>query len=127
MNIRNRQSGMSVIGMLVIAAMVGFFVMCGIRMLPKYLEYLTVKQVITKIATSPDAKEMSIHDIRRKIANIFNTNQIYALTPREVEVYRKDGKTYIDSGYEIRVPVMGRIDAIMDFTDIVLIVGQPTP
>jgi len=118
---------MSVIGMLVIAAMVGFFVMCGIRMLPKYLEYLTVKQVITKIATSPDAKEMSIHDIRRKIANVFNTNQIYALTPREVEVYRKDGKTYIDSGYEIRVPVMGRIDAIMDFTDIVLIAGQPTP
>ncbi len=127
MNMRHRQSGMSIVGMLCVAVMVGFFAMCGIRMTPVYLEYLTVKKVITKIATEPGAVDMSIADIRRKIANTFNTNQIYALRPRDVEVYRKEGKTYIDSGYEIRVPVAGRISAVMDFKDLVLIVGQSTP
>jgi len=127
MNMRHRQSGMSIIGVLCIAVMVGFFAMCAIRMTPVYLEYLTVKKVITKIATEPGAVDMTIADIRRKIANVFNTNQIYALQPRAVEVYRKEGKTYIDSGYEVRVPIAGRVNALLDFTDLVVIVGQATP
>jgi len=124
MNMRYRQSGVSIIGMLCIAVMVGFFAMCAIRMAPVYLEYLTVKKVVTKIATEPGAVDLSVADIRRKIANIFNTNQVYAIQPREVEVYRKEGKTYIDSGYEVKVPVAGRVYALLDFTDLVVIVGQ---
>ena len=44
MNTRQRQSGMSIPGILVIMIMVGFFVMCAIRMAPPYFEYLSVKR-----------------------------------------------------------------------------------
>mgnify|MGYP000176859864 CR=1 FL=1 len=127
MNLRNRQSGMSFIGMMIIVIMVGFFVMCGIRMIPRYLEFVTVKEIVTKIATAPDAEELTVSEIRQKIANVFNTNQIYDLKPRDVEVYRKEGKTYIDAGYEVRVPVMGRIEALLNFNELVVIAGQPVP
>ena len=127
MNMRHSQSGMSVIGMLVIAIMVGFFVMCAVRMVPPYMEYLTVKQLVTKIATEKAAEDVTIPDIRRRIANLFNTNQIYALSPRDVKVYRKDGKTYIDASYEVRTPVAGKVSAIMNFDDLKLIVGDPAP
>jgi hypothetical protein len=33
-----QQRGMSIPGMLIIAAMVGFFIMCTIRLVPRYLE-----------------------------------------------------------------------------------------
>ena len=125
MNVRHRQSGMSYIGMLIIGIMVGFFAMCAIRMVPPYMEYLTVKEVVTKIATEQAAGDVSIPDIRRRIANLFNTSQIYALSPRDVKVYRKDGKTYIDASYEVRTPVAGRIDSIMSFDDLKLVVGKP--
>jgi hypothetical protein len=125
MNVRHRQSGMSYIGMLIIGIMVGFFVMCALRMVPPYMEYLTVKEVITKVATEKAAGDVTIPDIRRRIANLFNTNQVYALSPRDVKVYRKDGKTYIDASYEVRTPVAGRIDAIMNFDDLKLVVGKP--
>ena len=125
MNVRHRQSGMSYIGMLLIGIMVGFFVMCALRMVPPYMEYLTVKEVVTKVATEHAAGDVTIPDIRRRIANLFNTNQVYALSPRDVKVYRKDGKTYIDANYEVRTPVAGRIDAIMSFDDLKLLVGKP--
>ena len=118
---------MSVIGMLTIGIMVGFFLMCAIRMVPPYLEYLSVKEIITKVATEKAAGDVNIPDLRRRIDNLFNTNQIYALAPRDVKVYRKDGKTYIDASYEVRTPVAGRVDSIMNFDDLKLLVGRPAP
>jgi hypothetical protein len=127
MNMRHRQSGMSVIGMLIIGIMVGFFAMCAIRMVPPYLEYLSVKEIITKVATEKVAGDVTIPDLRRRIDNLLNTNQVYAIAPRDVKVYRKDGKTYIDASYEVRTPVAGRVDSIMNFNDLKFVVGKPAP
>lgn len=124
MNMPKRQAGMSIPGMLAIAIMVGFFVMCAIRMVPSYFEYLTVKEIVTKVATEFNPEEDTIADIRRKLANLLNTNQVYGIQPREIEVFRKDGKTYIDARYEVRIPVMGRIDAVMNFDDLEMQAGQ---
>ena len=46
MRVRSRQSGMSILGMLAIGIMVGFFVMFGLRLSPSYFEYLTIKSKI---------------------------------------------------------------------------------
>jgi len=105
---------------------VGFFLMCAIRMAPPYFEYLSVKDIIARIVMEPEAGNASIGQIRRKIDNIFNTNQIYELEPKDVEVYRKNGKTYVDASYEVRVPVMGRIDAVLRFDDLLYVAGSPT-
>ncbi len=115
---------MSIPGMLAIAAMVGFFVMCIIRMAPHYAEYLSVREIITKIAHDYNPEEEDIPDIRRRIATVFNTNQIYDLQPKDVEVYRKEGKTYIDATYQVEVPVAGPIYALMKWDDLVFIAGQ---
>ncbi|MEH6611047.1 MAG: DUF4845 domain-containing protein [Halioglobus sp.] len=123
MYMRQRQAGMSIPGILAIVIMVGFFAMCGIRMTPVYLEYLTVKRIMTQVAEEFKPEQDSIRDIRRKIATMLNTNQVYLLQPREVEVFRKDGKIMIDSNYEARLPVMGIIDAVMTFDDLVFVAG----
>lgn len=124
MKIRSRQQGMSIPGMLVVAAMVGFFIMCVLRMAPHYFEYLSVREIITKIAQEHNPEEEDIADIRRRIATVFNTNQIYDLQPKDVEVYRKDGRTFIDARYEARVPIMGNVDAVMNFDDLEIETGK---
>jgi hypothetical protein len=127
MNSPSRQGGMSLLGMLAIAMMVGFFVMCAIRMAPPYFEYLSVRNIVESIASEHGAEQFGLSDIRRRIGNQFNTNQIYHLKPKEVEVYRKDGQTYIDANYEVRIPVMGRIDAVLKFDDLLYVAGSNVP
>ena len=104
--------------------MVGFFVMCAIRMVPRYFEFLSVREIVTTIAREHNPKEENIGDIRRRVAKMFNTNQIYDLKPKEVEVFRKDGETYIDASYEVRLPVMGRIEAVLVFDDLKYVAGN---
>ena len=118
---------MSIPAMLMIAIMVGFFVMCAIRMLPIYFEYLSVKEIIEKVAVDYKQDEESIRDIRNRIEKLFDTNQIYAIKPRDVEVFRKEGQTHIDASYESRIPVFGRIDAVLKFDDLQYVAGQPLP
>ena len=127
MRTHSRQSGMSILGMLIIAIMVGFFVMVGLRMSPSYFEYLTIKDAVTKTATEYDADKKSITQLRTRLTNLFITNQVYGFNPDDIKVYRKDGKTYIDANYEARIHVMGRIDAVMNFDDLLLEVGKPLP
>lgn len=128
MKMRQRQTGMSLPGMLAIGIMVGFFVMCGIRMAPSYFEYLTVKDIVTKVAAEFEPTTDTIADIRRRIASTFNTNQVYGLKPGDVEIFRKEGRTYINANYEARIPVMGRIDAVIRFDDLEMEAGRaPAP
>jgi hypothetical protein len=107
--------------------MLGFFAMNIIRMTPPFLEYLSVKDVIARIAMEPETANLSNADIRRKIANIFNTNQIYLLEPKDVEIFTKSGKTYIDANYEVRLPVVWIIDSVLSFDDLLYEVGNPDP
>lgn len=127
MKLRRQQSGLSMLSMLCIAVMVGFFVMCGIKMAPSYFEYLSVKEIMTKVAEEHDPSEQNIADIRRRIANLLNTNQVYGIKPQDVEVFRKEGKTYIDASYEARIPIMWRIDAVLKFDDLKYEAGSGLP
>jgi len=127
MKLRRQQQGMSIFGILAILIMVGFFVMSGIRMAPVYYEYLAIKDIVSRISVEAAQEEMSPADIRRRLTTIFNTNQIYGLKAKQVEIYRKKGKTYIDASYEVRQPVLWRIDSVLKFDDLQFEVGSPDP
>lgn len=122
-----QQAGMSITGILAILIMVGFFAMCAIKMVPHYTEFLSVKKIVTDIAMEPETKTMSNRQISRRIETIFNSNQIYAIKGSAVKIVRKRGVTYIDSRYEVRLPIAGRIDAILSFNDLLLEVGKAEP
>lgn len=124
MNTFSQQRGMSIPGMLIIAAMVGFFIMCVIRLGPRYLEYLSIREIVTTIAREYNPEEQDLGDIRRRVDTMFNTNQIYDMNPKEVEIFHEKGKTYIDANYEVRVPIMGIVDAIMTFDDLEIETGD---
>ncbi|MEJ6540174.1 MAG: DUF4845 domain-containing protein [Halioglobus sp.] len=124
---RRRQSGMSLLGTLCVVFMLGFFAMCLIRMFPPYFEYLTVRTIISKIAMDADSTIETNSTIRRKIANVFNSNQIIHLAPIDVKVYRLKVKTYIDANYEVRLPIVWRVDAVLKFDDLLYQVGDPEP
>lgn len=104
--------------MLVIAIMVGFFIMSAIRIIPGYVEYLAIRDIVIRVAEEHQMEVDTVADIRRKLADFFNTNQIYNLQPKEIEVERRDGDIFIDASYEERIPLFWRIDLVMKYDDL---------
>ncbi|MDP5053745.1 MAG: DUF4845 domain-containing protein [Congregibacter sp.] len=121
----NRQQGLGLLSMLVIAMMAGFFVMSAIRIIPGYVEYKTVRELIVEAAEEFDPEQGTISDIRRMLAGSFNMNQIKALQLKDVEIIRENGKVVIDASYEDRIPLFWRIDAVVKYDDLTFIAGEP--
>jgi hypothetical protein len=122
-----RQSGMSIFGILGILLMLGFFALCIIRMTPPYFEFLTVRDIVKRIALEPETAQASTGDLRRKLYMIYHTNQIYEANANEVKIFNRSGKRYIDARYEVRIPILWRIDAVLKFDDLAYEVGNPIP
>jgi hypothetical protein len=118
MKTQTYERGMSLPSMMLVVAMVGFFVMCAIRMFPRYMEYLSIREIVETVAREYNPDEQDLADIRRRLDTMFNTNQINDLQPKDVEITHKEGRTYIDANYEARVPIMGIVDAVMTFDDL---------
>jgi hypothetical protein len=119
-----RQRGMGLLAMLIIAIMVGFFVMSAIRILPGYLEYMSVRDIVLRVAGEYNREQDTFSDLRRKLADYFNTNQIKSLDPKDIEISREEGDVIINANYEQRIPLVWRIDAIVKYDDLVFVAGE---
>lgn len=122
-----RQKGMSMWMMLLVGAMAGFYALCAVKLIPVYSEYLTVRDILTQVSDEFDAETTTIGQMRRRIENLLNVNQVYGIKTDDIEIYRKSGKTYIDGSYEGRVTVVGRLDVVLRFDDLQYVAGQPNP
>jgi hypothetical protein len=111
-----RQSGVSLLGILVILALFSFFLTVAIRLFPAYMEGRAVKSAIESVAEA-SSPENSIRDVVRRLDSTFNTNRIESISARDVKVYREDGKIYIDASYEARTPLFQNVDAVLKFND----------
>ena len=93
--------------------------MSAIRIFPGYVEYLTVRDVVIRVAGEFDEEGGdTIADIRRSLAGYLNTNQVKNIAYRDVIIERRDGRLIIDASYEERIPLFWRIDAVVKYDDL---------
>lgn len=118
------QRGMGILAMLAIAVMVGFFVMSGIKIAPGYIEYLSIRDTVARVAEEFNEDEDNISSLRRKLADYFNTNQIRRIHYRDVDISRRDGEIYINANFEDRMPLVWRIDAVVRYDDLEFMAGE---
>lgn len=115
---------MGLLGLLIIALMVGFFVMSAVKVAPGYIDYLAMRDIAIRIAGEYNKERDTFGTLRRKFGDYMNTNQIYAIQPSDIEFRREKGKVVIDAGYEQRVPLFWRIELVMRYDDLVFIAGE---
>ncbi len=118
------QRGMGLLGMLLIAVMVGFFVMSVVKMAPGYIDYLAMRDIAIRISEEYDKDRDTFATLRRKFADFMNTNQIYAIQPNDIKFKREKGDVIIDAGYEQRIPLFWRVDIVVRYDDLVFIAGE---
>ena len=110
-----KQRGASFLSWIVIIAIVGFFLMVGIKLFPVYYKGLTTKAIIEDIATEMIGKEPNKKQLWNAIRKRLDVDSIYDVD-KEHFVFEKI-KDGIDFGvdYEIRIPLIANIDVVAKF------------
>jgi cell division protein FtsL len=100
--------------------LLGALLVMALRIGPSYAEYLTVKDLITRVAAEYDSRSETLTDLRVRLAKLLNTNQIYDTSIDDIEIYRERGVIVIDANYEKRFPLFWILDGVMRFDDLIV-------
>jgi hypothetical protein len=114
-----RQNGMTAIGWLIVLALIGFFVLLTLRMLPSYLEYY-------KIVSSLDSleKETGLESpvaIRKLLERRFDISYVDVIQPGDVIIKPVGPNFRVIADYEARKHIFANVDVIMSFYKEVLV------
>jgi hypothetical protein len=106
---------MTAIGWLFVLALIGFFVLVTLKMLPAYLEYFKVVSTLESLEDETGWTEVTPRAIRNLIERRFDISYVSVITPREVKI-KSAGTSYrVTAKYEAREHLFFNVDVVMSF------------
>ncbi len=119
--IPKKQKGMSLVGFLIVLAMVIFFAYLGMRIAPIYIEFYSVKQAMDGIAKEPGSANYSPFDLKDRFMNrLYVSYSDGNVKPENIRVVRNNG-VWLVVKYDVRKPVMGNLDVIASVDERVML------
>ncbi|HCS25978.1 MAG TPA: hypothetical protein DIW43_00895 [Spongiibacteraceae bacterium] len=119
MQMRSRQTGLGMIQWAAIIGLGGLLGLCAFRLVPIYLDHMTIRQVVKNAANDPASRDMSAAEIRRSMQGAFLTNRIETIRLNDIKFTSDRSMIIMDASYEVRVPLIYNIDAVVKFEDLV--------
>ncbi len=111
-----RQQGLTLISWVVVLTIVISLVMVGIRLVPGYIQAMSIKTSIKSLAQEPGIEKMSPNMLRQKLQRKFEVNDVQDVDPKTLKVKKQsNGSRLLSMEYEIRVHAIGNIDAVLVF------------
>ncbi len=118
---RNRQQGMTAIGMLVLAAILGLVGFAALRLTPIYLEHMKVLQILSDVKVELDGQETSLARLRASIDNRLNIESVYGLKVKDFKITKTSvgGGYMVQAKYDRRTNYVANIYLLAEFDDTV--------
>lgn len=113
---KRKQSGITLIGFVVVLGLVGVGIYLGMKLVPMYMEYYAVKQALSGMAEEQgiaDNSPVKISDLFfRRLYVSYSEN----VKPSDVKIKRIDRGWQVDVNYEVRKPMIANLDVIGKFS-----------
>lgn len=110
---RNRQLGVSLIGLIVGAVILIFVLLLGMKTLPPYLEFFTIKKLVTQIAN--EQRTGSVNDIKKAWQLKTAVENVESITEKDLEITKEGGEVVLAFAYRKEVPLFGNVGVYLDF------------
>jgi hypothetical protein len=111
----HKQSGVSLIGTLIIGAILAFFFLLALKAVPAYTEFMAVERVFKQIADNSSV-DTTVAQIRRDYEKRAYIDDIKSVEPADVQVSKHTGKVVLSADYEKRIPVVANISLVIAFS-----------
>jgi len=114
-NLKNRQSGMTTLGLIILVGFIAIFAFAGLRLTPIYLNYMKVAGVVSGVHSEFDGANATRAMIRNSVARRFDIDSVGIITAKDVKVTKVDGGHEVAATYSHKAPFIANISFIVDF------------
>jgi hypothetical protein len=112
--LRNRQQGLSLIGLIIVGGLLAFALLLAFRSVPAITEYMAIQRVIKSVADEGN-QGGTMAELRRSFDRRANIDNISTITGRELDIYKQGGMVVIEAEYERKVPIAGNVSLLFEF------------
>ena len=111
---KSKQGGMTLMGFLMVLAVVGIFAFIGMKLFPVYSEYYSVVQSMKGIQMEPGVANMAPVKIRDLLDRRFDISYVDSVKPEHIKITRANGYN-LSIKYEVRRPLAYNLDFVAKF------------
>ncbi|HEX6829467.1 MAG TPA: DUF4845 domain-containing protein [Burkholderiales bacterium] len=109
------QAGLSMIGFLMVAILAAAGVLVGFKLMPAYIEYYSLKNVLKTIVNDPDMRDAPVAEVKRSFERRSLMADVKVVTASDLEISKQGGALTIGTSYSVKVPLAGNVSACLDF------------
>jgi hypothetical protein len=110
-----KQNGLTLIGFVMVLAIVIFVAFIGMKIGPIYMEYYSVVSAMNGVASERGSARLSPYDIRVKVLNrLYVSYSAENIKEKHIKIVRRNGVN-LRIAYEVRKPVIGNLDVVAKF------------
>ncbi|WP_246116339.1 DUF4845 domain-containing protein [Denitromonas halophila] len=112
---KNKQTGLSLIGVLIVGAILGFIFLIGMRTVPVVTEYMAVKRVMNAIINSSPSPEVPVSQLRADFEKRAYIDEVKHVSGRDLVIVKRGNKFEMSVTYSRKVPIAGNVSLLIDF------------
>ena len=112
---RQRQAGITTLGIIFLVMFVGVFAFGAIRLTPVYLNYMKIIGVIDGVVAEFEGQNANSAALSRSINRRFDVESVSQIQYRDVKVSKVDGGLKVSAIYDHNTPFVSNISFSVHF------------
>lgn len=113
---KSRQRGLTMFGFLFTAAVLVMVALLAMKLVPAYIEFFSVKKILSSMGQEPELKSKSNSDIRLDFARRAQVGYVTVVKPEDLTVDRHGAVPVISADYAYRAKLVGNVSLVVDFS-----------
>lgn len=109
------QDGVSLMGLVVVSALLIVVALVGMKVVPAYMEFLSVKKVLAAMKQEP-LDTMSASDIKKSFDKRANIAYISVVKGSDLTIEKTSSGTAVNVEYQVIKPIAGNLSVLIDFS-----------
>lgn len=110
-----RQRGMTTIGLVLVLAMVAFFVLIGLKLYPVYYDSFKVGAALDSLKTDPALAGKTSTEIVDRLMKRLDIDNVDHVEKSDVTVEKLGKGLLVTVEYEARKNIVGNVDVVVSF------------
>lgn len=111
----NRQSGVSLSGLLLVVVFVIFGGLLAMKVAPSVMEYYKIVQAIKSVAGDNSLRSATVADVRRAFGKHQEIGYFTKIGPADIEVTKEGGDLVVAFAYQDKIPLFANVSLVIDY------------
>ena len=123
-NTHKKQQGLTLISLIFILGLIGFFVLVGLRVAPIYMNHSKVVHALESLKNRPNIENKSKGEVYYALTKQFDMNYVENVKKSDIKITSRESYLKVQIKYHVKKQFIANLSIWVDFDDSIE-VGSP--